>query len=195
MRAGAAAEVAAVPGGEGAGVGRRLGGGGVVITGFDRVVVVPGRASVVVECFLECWRGRWPGLRVAVDTDETGAEFSPWLPGRHRLPDGPADVLVSRDAGMEEFWDAEGYALDGKREGPVAFFYQLARWRALKLTTLEDPYPYEGCRHEPYPVTLAGAEFSLVTIVTPDEESDFSRSVLDAFLKCCAATSGNGGKS
>ncbi|WP_093657879.1 hypothetical protein [Streptomyces radiopugnans] len=159
-----------------------------MITGFDQVVVVPGPAPVVIERFLGRWRVRWPGLRVAVDTDEAEADFSPWLPGRHRLPAGQAEVLLSRDEDMESLWDTEGYSLDRRGEGPVAFFYQPARWHSLKLKTLEDPYPHAGLKHQPYPVTLAGAGFSLVTIVTPDEESDFSRSVSDAFLECCAAT-------
>ncbi|MEV2240352.1 hypothetical protein [Micromonospora sp. NPDC049891] len=51
---------------------------------------------------------------------------------------------------------------------------------AVEIQLNENPYQRTGLGFEPYPATLVTAGLSLVTIVTPDAESHFSRGILDA---------------
>lgn len=59
--------------------------------------------------------------------------------------------------------------------------YQPSPQPAIEVQLHEDPYNFGlGIRFEPYSATLVTAGLSLVTIVTPDDDSPFSRGLLDS---------------
>ncbi|MWK34701.1 hypothetical protein GEV43_12030 [Actinomadura sp. J1-007] len=50
----------------------------------------------------------------------------------------------------------------------------------LRMLALNDPYCRTGFAYEPYETTLIATGLSLITIVTPDHDSDFSVHAIDA---------------
>ncbi|MEV4496257.1 hypothetical protein AB0J84_11190 [Micromonospora arborensis] len=78
--------------------------------------------------------------------------------------------------------DDVGYPLMEHAEGPFAVLYGFASQSAVWIQLHEDPYGRSGFDFEPHPATLVTVGLSLVTIVTPDADSFFSRGILDALL-------------
>ncbi|MGC5021265.1 hypothetical protein [Micromonospora sp. DT47] len=150
-----------------------------MITGHDTVLLSGGRVDVGIRAMLDGLHGRWPNMVVSVSgvANET---FLPWPRSRGDVPAGTGEVLVARDTQMEQRWDDVGYSLLEHDEGPFAVLYQPSGRSAVEIKLDEDPYDRPGFRFGPYPATLVAAGLSLVTLVTPDIESPFSRGILDA---------------
>jgi hypothetical protein len=149
-----------------------------MITGYDSVFVVRAAVADAVAALLDAWQRAWPDLRVSATPDGRSA-FQQWRSASRPLPADRADVLVACDEGMLAHWDEHGY--DHRPDGlaPFAVLYQRASWSSLRVRCDEDPYqhgPYAA--FEPYEATLLGDGFYLVTVVTPDDDSRFSRDVL-----------------
>ena len=53
---------------------------------------------------------------------------------------------------------------------------------SIAVTALEEPYGHGLGRFEPYDVTLVADGLYLITVVAPDEDSEFSRSVIEAMV-------------
>ena len=151
------------------------------ITGFDTVLMAPGPAAPGIARFLDRWRERWPGLLVGVD-GITADACVPWTPGELTLPPESGEVSVVRDEQMDDFWEAEGYALDRHGEGPFLLLYRPCPRQGVRATVLDDPYDH-GTGFRPYETVLASGGMSLVTVVTPDDDSPFSRDVVSTLLQ------------
>lgn len=147
--------------------------------GVDTVLVACGPVVKSIEQFFDGMLTRWPDLRIALDEREGGTFFA-WRSDRRPLPLDSAYVLVARDRVMEATWDSKGYALDPSGEGPFAVAYQPCDQGTLKVRAMEDPYGRDrgGYGFQPYDVTVVGAHLYLISVVTPDEQSDFSNRVL-----------------
>ncbi|MGW1742944.1 hypothetical protein ACWCPQ_29535 [Nocardia sp. NPDC001965] len=156
-----------------------------MITGNDVVLVAPGPIPAAIERFLDRWSQKWPQLLVASGTDEnTQAFFSPWTPATVAWGELTDEILVARDEAMLTAWDEDGYALDGRDEGPFMLMYSPLRWKSLQATALEDPYIHlGGFIYEPYEITVVGSELWMITVVVP-EEGVFGRSVVDTLIAC-----------
>ncbi|PYC63436.1 hypothetical protein C7C45_31840 [Micromonospora arborensis] len=109
-----------------------------------------------------------------------GDLFLPWRKTRAEVPAGAGEVYVARDAEMERRWDDVGYSLMEHAEGPFSVLYEFASQPAVEIQLHEDPCERRGFGFEPYPATLVTVGLSLVTIVTPDADSPFSRGLLNA---------------
>ncbi|WP_146247289.1 hypothetical protein [Micromonospora arborensis] len=123
--------------------------------------------------------GRWPDMLVALGGEQVGP-FLPWRKARAEVPADAGEVYVARDAEMERRWDDVGYSLMEHAEGPFAVLYELASQSAVGIQLHEDPYGRSGFGFDPHPATLVTVGMSLVTIVTPDADSFFSRGILNA---------------
>ncbi|WP_327039675.1 hypothetical protein [Micromonospora maris] len=124
---------------------------------------------------LDDLHGRWPNMLVALD-----GPFLPWRRTRAQVPAGAGEVYVARDAQMERRWDDVGYSLMEQGEGPFAVLYEPCRHPTVEIRLDEDPYDRRGFGFEPYSATLVTAGLSMVTVVTPDADSPFSRGLIDA---------------
>ncbi|SCG69547.1 hypothetical protein GA0070613_4627 [Micromonospora inositola] len=155
------------------------GGRSVMITGHDTVFVTGAPVDAGIRTMLDVLHCRWPNMLVAVSgvADDV---FLPWQTSRNDVPAGTGEVLVARDAQMEQRWDEVGYSLMEHDEGPFALLYQPSGRTTVQIQVDEDPYGPSGFRFEPHSATLITAGLSLVTVVTPDAESPFSRRILDA---------------
>lgn len=149
-----------------------------MITGVDTVLLAAGPAAPAVEDLLRHQTGRWPSMRVAVD-DVAGSEFVAWAGEAARLPAERAEILVARDEDMVDSWDRDGYRLTPDGDGPFQIIYERCPLSRLRVLALDDPYGRTGFAFEPYEVLLAGTGLYLVTLVTPDADSEFSRSLID----------------
>jgi hypothetical protein len=148
-----------------------------MITGYDSVVIAKSPAGPGVRAMVDGLHARWPDMVVALggkDAESIGP-FMPWRQARAAVPAEAGELYVARDAAMERAWDDVGYSLMEGGEGPFAVLYRPAPKRTVAIQLDEEPYGWEGFRFEPYEATLVSAGLSLVTIVTPDEESFFSR--------------------
>ncbi|MEU3832330.1 hypothetical protein [Streptomyces microflavus] len=152
-----------------------------MITGSDSVFVTCGPVSAAVGRFLTGWSARWPELRVSAGSDDDEEAFVPWASGALTLPELSGQVLVARDEEMVAGWDASGYVLDARQEGPFSLAYEPAGWASLNVMALEDPYIRTGFRYEPYEVELIGAGLQLITLVAP-EDTVFRQAVVDGLL-------------
>lgn len=150
-----------------------------MITGYDTVLVTGAPVDAGIRVMLDDLHGRWPNMLVALGGEHVGP-FLPWRTTRARVPAGAGEVYVARDAEMERCWDDLGYSLMEHAEGPFAVLYQPSSQPAVEIQLNENPYERRGFDFEPYPATLVTAGLSLVTIVTPDADSSFSRGLLDA---------------
>ncbi|QFG24971.1 hypothetical protein [Actinomadura sp. WMMB 499] len=159
-----------------------------MISGHDSVLVCAGPVAERVGGFVDALADASPSLLVAVD--EGG--FVPW-DGRTRPPSGAAELLVARDAEMVDRWDRDGYHLDRDGHGTLMIAYEPCRAPRLDVTVLDDPYGRGGFLFDPYDVTLIGAGLSLVTVVTPDADGPFARSVLDGLAEHLAGAAPRGG--
>ncbi|AEV84708.1 hypothetical protein ACWT_3685 [Actinoplanes sp. SE50] len=78
---------------------------------------------------------------------------------------------------MEQDWDEAGYSLRADGEGPFAVLYQPSPQPTIAIRVNEHPYEHRGYGFQPHTATLITAGLSLVTIVTPDEKSLFSKNL------------------
>ncbi|HEX5115506.1 MAG TPA: hypothetical protein VFW65_09960 [Pseudonocardiaceae bacterium] len=147
------------------------------MSGVDRVIISPGSPVVALRRFLDGWGARWPDMRTAVD-GVLGSEFFRWHDVRPALPDGQGEILVARDAAMNDDWDEHGYRLLPEGEGPFYILYRRAPTN-LRVLALQDPFGLDY-RFEPYERELVGGGLSLVTVVLPDADGEFSRGVMAA---------------
>ncbi len=158
-----------------------------MITGMDHVVLAQGPASATVERFLGSWLSRWPDLRCASAEDDSDGMFSPWVSRQIGTSADRNGLLIARDEEMEANWDASGYALDERGEGPLALYYEPAGWQSLTMVPRKDPYGRVGFHYEPYDITVVGAGLYLFTLVTPGD-SAFTRTALDTLLLSAGPT-------
>ncbi|MEV4813849.1 hypothetical protein [Micromonospora avicenniae] len=150
-----------------------------MITGYDTVLITGAPVDAGIRAMLDDLHERWPGMLVAVGGEQVGP-FLPWRRVRAQVPAGAGEVYVARDAEMERRWDEVGYSLMEHDEGPFALLYEPSGEPAVEIQLNEDPYHRTDFGFEPYPATLVTAGMSLVTVVTPDKGSPFSRELLDA---------------
>ncbi|RZU72443.1 hypothetical protein EV384_0808 [Micromonospora kangleipakensis] len=153
-----------------------------MITGYDTVFITGAPVDAGIRAMLDDLHARWPNMLVAPGGEHVGP-FLPWRTTRAQVPAGAGEVYVARDAEMERRWDDLGYSLMEHAEGPFAVLYESSSQPAVEIQLNEDPYERRGIGIEPYPATLVTAGLSLVTIVTPDADSPFSRGLLDALRK------------
>lgn len=158
-----------------------------MISGFDTVFVARGPVTQPVSRLLDKWLTRWPALRTSVE-GRAGDEFCPWNPKALTLSADRVHILVARDREMEVEWDNRGYALDSLGEGPFSIAYEPCGWKTLGARLLEDPYSREGFGFVPYEATVVGAGLYMVSVVTPDAESAFSKDVLDDLVEVLYAS-------
>ncbi|TVT38045.1 hypothetical protein FNH05_24685 [Amycolatopsis rhizosphaerae] len=155
-----------------------------MITGFDTVLIAAGPAGPAVTRLLNQWARHWTDMRVAlVDHDDSG--FREWSSTRQDLPQRQGTILVARDDDMVADWDEHGYKIPDSPEGPFSLLYEPCPARVFSALVKEDPYARNG-RFEPYDAAIVGHNLTLVTIVTPDEQSDYSRSIIDAAVSALA---------
>jgi hypothetical protein len=151
-----------------------------VISGVDQVIVSPADPASGLRQFLNGWSERWPDMRTAVD-GVLGSEFFRWRDIRPDLPHKRGEILVARDLRMNEDWDEYGYRLGVDGQGPFYILYRQAPAGSLPMQALRDPFENDlSDGFEPYEVQLVGSGLSLITIVLPDADSEFSRSVMSA---------------
>jgi hypothetical protein len=154
-----------------------------MITGYDTVLISSGPAAGSIEEFFRRWSQRWPSMLLAIE-GVAESRFLEWESGVTRLPTDTAEILVARDQAMAEDWDAEGYHLSADGEGPFAVYYGPCPASRLRILALEDPYQRHEYGFDPYEALLVGPALSLVTTVTPDGESAFSRQVVEEMATC-----------
>ncbi|GLW29210.1 hypothetical protein [Actinoplanes regularis] len=145
-----------------------------MITGYDSVVIARTPVGAGVRAMLDGVHTSWPDMLVAIGEAET---FLPWLQTRRAIPAEAGELYVARDAAMEQEWDEVGYALMAGGEGPFAVLYQPSPQPTIAIRADENPYEHRGFGFDPYAATLITTGLSLVTIVTPDEESPFSKNL------------------
>jgi hypothetical protein len=113
---------------------------------------------------------------MVVAIGETGT-FTTWAMARETVPTGAGQVLVARDEGMEQRWDRDGWILMERDEGPFAVLYQPSPNPLVEIQFNDDPYD-RAFTFEPYGATMVTVGMFLVTVVTPDKDSPFTRQVL-----------------
>ncbi len=150
-----------------------------MITGYDTILITGAPVDAGIRAMLDGLHGTWPSLVVALGGEHVGP-FLPWRSRRGQVPAGTGEVYVARDAEMEQRWDDVGYSLMEQAEGPFAVLYQPASQPAVEIQLNDDPYERKGFGFDPYPATLVTAGLSLVTVVTPDADSPFSRGIINA---------------
>jgi hypothetical protein len=142
--------------------------------GYDTVFVTAAPVDVGIQVMLDDLRRQWPDMVVAIG--ETGT-FTTWAVARAAVPAGTGQVLVARDEQMEQRWDRDGWILVDRDEGPFAVLYQPSPSPQVEVQFNDDPYD-RGANFEPYSATMVMAGMSLVTVITPDRDSPFTRQVL-----------------
>lgn len=148
-----------------------------MISGYDGVLVGRSPAGPGVRAMLDEMHTRWPGMLVGRSAATTAGigPFLPWLQVRDQVPAEAGELYVARDAGMEQDWDESGYDLRDDGEGPFAVLYQPSPRSTTAIRFEQQPYSDQGLGFDPYEAVLVTAGLSLITLVTPDEESLFSR--------------------
>jgi hypothetical protein len=162
-----------------------------MITGADTVVLTAGRPGPAIGRFLEQCGRRWPDMRISAG-DPAQGQFVAWRDTRLPIPEACGEVLVAQDERMVSDWTDHGYAIPGSAVGPFALFYQPCAAPRFAALVQQDPYA-RGLGFEPYPVTVVATDLSLVTVVTPDDDSEFSRSVIDGVIAALAQWDGQPG--
>lgn len=158
-----------------------------MITGFDSVFVLGGNVPELIFRFLDTRLREWPGMMVSVaDVDADNGRFERWADHKFTLPPA-AEILVVRDEVMESAWSEDGYSVSSEGEGQFAIHYEGMKRAATRMTALDDPYARQGFGFEPYEVTVVGGTLSLVTLVTPDSESEFSVALTSSFVASLGA--------
>ncbi|MEU3740555.1 hypothetical protein AB0E78_26265 [Streptomyces sp. NPDC032198] len=154
------------------------------ITGHSSDFIVDMTFPVAVRQFVARRRQQWPGLFLR--GEPVGASSADWeLPAADAGDDYPDIITFSSGQEMEDFWGANGYALDGTGEGPFSVFYRLhaqplraGQVTGVRCTAPETATALEGAG------LLLGAYFS-VSLVTPEDPATdpFSGRVLADFLE------------
>jgi hypothetical protein len=156
-----------------------------MISGADSVLVIAGHGGPAAVRFLDEWAQRWPAMRVALDGPEVYADGG-WPEVRDQVAPDAAEILVARDKDMNAAWEEHGYDIPGDPEGPFAVYYQPCPARRFTAQVTTDPYDRGSeFAFDPYEVQVVGAGLSLVTLVTPDLETDFSQQVITTFIESC----------
>ncbi len=157
----------------------------MMISGADNVLVIAGPGGAPVVRFLDGWAQRWPAMHVALDGPEVYADGG-WPDVRDQVAADAGEILVARDKEMDAAWEEHGYDIPGEPEGPFVIYYQPCSVRQFTAQVTADPYE-QGTDYifNPYEVRVVGAGLSLVTLVTPDMEKDFSHQVIAAFIESC----------
>ncbi|WP_165984594.1 hypothetical protein [Streptomyces sp. YIM 98790] len=158
----------------------------MVPTGFDTTFICGADFPARVRGFIQLQMERWP--RFLFNEEELStAGLASWTLPDTRGEKYPDILTFCKNAGMNDFWEENGYALDASGEGPFALFFRLHSdtLYAEELTGArqtvpadEDPYRLEGS-------SLLLTEYYTATLVTPENprEDPFSRSVVQDFLK------------
>jgi hypothetical protein len=148
-----------------------------MITGYDSVMIAPSPAGPGIRAMLDGMHTRWPGMLVGRSEAKTAGigPFLPWLQARREVPAATGELYVARDLGMEKDWDEFGYDLREDGEGPFAVMYEPSLRSTTAICIKEEPYSDRGFGFDPYDAVLVTAGLSLITMVTPDQESLFSR--------------------
>ncbi|WP_306206872.1 hypothetical protein [Actinoplanes sp. RD1] len=156
-----------------------------MITGYDSVMIARSPAGPAVRAMLDGLHNRWPHMLVGrSEAEETAiGPFLPWLRTRDHVPAGTGELYVARDKGMEKDWDDYGYDLRDDGEGPFAVLYRPSPRSTTAIRVDEEPYEDRGFRFSPHPAVLVTAGLSLITMVTPDEGSPFSRDLRDRLTR------------
>jgi hypothetical protein len=147
----------------------------LVMTAHDLVFLASGSPAGAVRRLLDGRAGTWSQMIVAVNEVRDGA-FRAWPELRDAIPVDRGEVLVARDAVMEQWWDESGYELNEEGEGPFAVLYRRAEPGRVDIELRQDPYGRDfGAPFQPYPATLVLAGLWLVTLVAPDPDSEFTK--------------------
>ncbi|MEV0324225.1 hypothetical protein ACIBKX_13240 [Streptomyces sp. NPDC050658] len=161
------------------------------ITGHSSDFIVDTTFPSMVKQFAIRQHNRWPGLFLF--GEPVGAEsLAGWkLPEVADEDDENEDedysgiVTFSSGQEMEEFWEENGYALDGMGEGPFSVFYRRhARpLHAGRVTGVRCADPEAATAMEGTGLLLAG--WYAVSLVTPDDPATdpFSARVLADFVE------------
>lgn len=88
---------------------------------------------------------------------------------------------------MADDWRDNGYVL-GEQGGPFSILYEPLQQRSLKVCALEDPYGRSDYGFLPYEMILLNNSAWLVTLVTPDSESDFSKGLANSLSAALLGT-------
>ncbi|WP_305784403.1 hypothetical protein [Symbioplanes lichenis] len=152
-----------------------------MVTGYDSVIIARSPAGPGIRAMLDALHTRWPAMLVGRSTaEETGIDpFLPWPRARGDVAPEAGELYVARDATMEQDWDDYGYDLRPDGEGPFAVLYRPLPHPATTISLTEDP----ASRPDPYDAVLITAGLSLITVVTPDETSPFSRDIHDRLTR------------
>jgi hypothetical protein len=160
----------------------------LVTMGYDTVFVTAAPVHTGVQAMLDDLHRHWPNMVVAVG--EAGT-FTTWTVARPTMPAGTGQVFVARDERMEQRWDLDGWIFMERDEGPFAVFYRPSPRPAVEVQFNDDPY--DGVfGFEPYSATMVMAGMSLVTVVTPDKDSPFTRQVLILLQQALSGQIGQG---
>ncbi|ONI88628.1 hypothetical protein ALI144C_06240 [Actinosynnema sp. ALI-1.44] len=151
-----------------------------MITGVDTVLLTAGRAGPAIGRFLEQWGRVWPDMRISAG-DPAQTPFVTWQDARSDIPETCGEVLVAKDERMLSDWDDHGYEIPGSAVGPFALLYQPCQAPRFEALVQHDPYA-RGLPFDPYPVIVVATDLSLITIVTPDGDSEFSQSVINGVI-------------
>ncbi|MFI2430299.1 hypothetical protein [Streptomyces sp. NPDC018693] len=93
------------------------------LTGYATDFIVDTSLPSAMVRFVRSARRRWPGLYV----DGEFLTNEAWQTWEMNLPKDdvtPAAVTFTSGQEMEDFWEENGYALDGSGQGPYAVFYR-----------------------------------------------------------------------
>ncbi|MFU8872888.1 hypothetical protein [Micromonospora sp. SL4-19] len=153
-----------------------------MITGHDTVLVARGPVNGMFASLLDDLSVRWPDLRFSA-LPPGHVSFSRWRGQVSDLPEDRADLLVAVDEGMLDHWEECGYELRGDGCGPFGVLYRPAPWSTLPIKFIADPYEHGIGIFEPYDGILVGGGYHLVTVVTPDEDSEFSQQLLRSITR------------
>jgi hypothetical protein len=158
------------------------------ITGYDNVLITTGMPGPAITALLDAWHAVWPAMRVAI-TGALDGQFTDWPTPRAAVPGETGEILVARDKTMEAEWDERGYDPGPNGQGPFMIMYQSAARTSLRLLALEDPYDRKGfAPFDPYEIRLVAPHLCLITVVTPDADSDFTTDLLERFTRALANT-------
>jgi len=156
-----------------------------MISGVDNVIIAAGNISTSLRGFLDLLWVKWPYMRVSIDTAEKDSPgFLSWGDARADVLEPAAEILVCRDVVMEAGWERDGYALLEGGEGPFALMYEQLRMPSFRCEVKDDPYSRDDCHFVPYEVLVVAPGASIVTLVTPDTESMFSRTLMELLVSC-----------
>ncbi|MEU6681390.1 hypothetical protein [Streptomyces sp. NPDC046925] len=155
------------------------------ITGHSSDFIVDGSFSTAMKQFVMRQHRHWPGLFLYGEPVHAES-LADW-----NLPEADDDdeysgiVTFSSGQKMEDFWEENGYALDGDGEGPFSVFYQLhpQSLRAARVTGVQGADPEAVAAVEGAGLLLA--EYFAVSLVTPEDPATdpFSARVLRDFVE------------